>query len=153
MFKIICDTREKIAWSFSSNFCEELVHKKLDTGDYSIEGLEDKLCIERKKSISEFAGNVSSSAFLNELERMRKYEYKYLILEFSVDDVLQFPLGCGIPKQKRRLIKISAQYIMRRISEIQVEYGVHVIFAGDLDNALYIASNIMKRVYEKNTDS
>ena len=37
---------------------------------------------------------------------------------------------------------------MMRLSEIQVKYNIHVVFAGDRDNASYLVTNIMKRVYE-----
>ena len=46
-FKIIKDTREQEGYTFqpsSSRYhkCEGMVVRKLDTGDYSLEGLEDK---------------------------------------------------------------------------------------------------------------
>ena len=50
-FKIIKDTREQEGYTFqpsSSRYhkCEGMVVRKLDTGDYSLEGLEDKVCVE-----------------------------------------------------------------------------------------------------------
>lgn len=47
-FTIIVDTREQQPWTF-----EEYVvaNKKLDTGDYSIEGLQDFFAIERKRAL------------------------------------------------------------------------------------------------------
>ena len=47
-FNIIVDTREQKPWDFNDNF--NTTKAKLDTGDYSIEGLEHILCIERKCS-------------------------------------------------------------------------------------------------------
>jgi ERCC4-type nuclease len=150
MFKIIIDTREqKNLWSFHSNYCEDIIRRKLDTGDYSIEGLEHLLCLERKATVAEFAVNMRGDTFKRELARMQSYKYKFIIFEFGVDDILRFPIGSGIPKSKWESMRISPQFIMRFISEIQVIYGVHVVFAGDGDNAKYIASNIMKRVYEQ----
>ena len=48
-FKIIKDTREQEGYTFersSSRYhkCEGMVVRKLDTGEYSLEGLEDKKC-------------------------------------------------------------------------------------------------------------
>ena len=62
-FTIIKDTREQDGYTFESSSsryhtCNGMISRKLDTGDYSIEGLEDKLCIERKASVVEFANNV-----------------------------------------------------------------------------------------------
>ena len=36
----------------------DVIERKLETGDYSIEGMEDRICIERKASPSEIAINV-----------------------------------------------------------------------------------------------
>ena len=51
-FTIIKDTREQEGYTFepsSSRYhtCNGMVLEKLDTGDYSLKGLEDKICIER----------------------------------------------------------------------------------------------------------
>ena len=59
-YKVIKDTREQDGYTFESftgryTSCKGMVVKKLDTGDYSLEGLEDKLCIERKGRVSELA--------------------------------------------------------------------------------------------------
>ena len=54
-FTIIIDTREQQPWSFEDYV---VANKKLDTGDYSIEGLQDVFAIERKKSINEIANNI-----------------------------------------------------------------------------------------------
>ena len=88
-FLVIKDTRERDGWYFKeSNYCQGMVDKKLDTGDYSVEGLEDVLCIERKGSVSELANNIVDKRFDRELERMRDFKYKFLILEFSINDIM-----------------------------------------------------------------
>ena len=86
-FVVIRDTREhkNKGWYFKeSEFCQGMVEKKLDTGDYSIEGLEDVLCIERKASVSEIAANLVDKRFDRELDRMESFKYRFLILEFSL---------------------------------------------------------------------
>ncbi len=148
--KIVVDTREKQGiW----NFEEEVIVRKLRTGDYTIDGLEDFLCIERKKSVSEFSINTCEARFKDVLERMQQYRYRFIIFEFSMNDVLRFPIGSGIPKNRWDKLKLTSQFLMKRISEIQVNYEIDVIFAGDGSNAKYIAHNIMKRVYEKHSDN
>jgi ERCC4-type nuclease len=150
MFNVIVDTREQQPWSVgTSSDVEDIIVRKLDTGDYSIEGLEDKLCIERKKSVSELATNVSEKRFWAEMERMAKYKWRYLVLEFGIEDIAMFPVGSTIPQHKHHKVRIKGPYIMKCISKIQVDYNIDVIFAGDMDNARWVATNIMKRVYEK----
>ena len=73
-FTIIKDTREQDGYSFAASSsryhtCNGMVSRKLDTGDYSIEGLEDLICIERKGCAEELAQNLGQKkhAFLNEI--------------------------------------------------------------------------------------
>jgi len=149
-FTVIRDTREKVGvWDFSeSASIAETIERKLDTGDYSILGLEHILCIERKKSVAEFATNVNQPRFAQELKRMEKFPYKYIICEFPMSRIIEFPEGSGIPFPLLNQIKLSPQYFMRRVSEIQVINNINIIFAGSVDNGKYAAGNIMKRVYE-----
>ena len=148
MFNIIVDTREQTPWTFSSASVGEIKHQKLDTGDYSIEGLEDVLCIERKKSVAEIAGNVTDKRFTRELERMAKFRFKFLILEFDYYSIDIFPQGSGIPKPQQAKIKISGSYIMKVLSEIQTKYDIHVVTCMNDKYAEHVAINIMKRVSE-----
>ena len=148
-FLVIKDTRERDGWYFKeSNYCQGMVDKKLDTGDYSVEGLEDVLCIERKGSVSELANNIVDKRFDRELERMRSFEFRFLLLEFSLEDVRAFPVGSDIPKRTWDKLRVSGNFLMKKISEIQTCYGVHVIPCGDKFSAWHMASSIMKRVHE-----
>ena len=74
-FTIIIDTREQQPWTFNNH---TVANRKLDTGDYSIEGLENILCIERKKSASEFANNIVESRFKDVLMRMNQLKYSFI---------------------------------------------------------------------------
>lgn len=47
-FTIIVDTREQQPWTFDNY---TTASKKLDTGDYSIDGLQHVLAIERKRAL------------------------------------------------------------------------------------------------------
>jgi len=144
---IIIDTREQEGiWEFRGI---DTIFRKVDTGDYAIEGLEDKLCIERKRTVGELAKNVFEKRFKDVLTRMGDYPHRYMIFEFSVNDILRFPVGSNIPKAKWDRLKTTPQFLMRFISDIQVKYDIDVVFAGDRDNAIYVATNIMKRVNDK----
>lgn len=148
-FCVIKDTREKDGWDFpESNTCLGTVIKKLDTGDYSAKGYEDLVCIERKKSTSEIANNISQPRFKRELERMQKFKYRFLICEFSFRDVKQFPLNSGIPEKALANLKISSNYLMRCISEIQILYGINVVFADNRETAMHAVYNILRRISE-----
>lgn len=146
MFNVIIDTREQIPWEFEQF---SSASHKLDTGDYSIEGLENIFAIERKKTVSEIAQNLSESRFKDVLERLSKLKYKYMLCEFSIDDILKYPVGSNIPKSKWQYLKITSQYILKKLTEIQVQYDIHIIFCGDRHSARQYAQSLMKRVYDE----
>jgi hypothetical protein len=145
-FTVVIDTREQLPWEFGLHTTAK---KKLDTGDYSIEGLEHLLCIERKRSVSEVATNISEKRFKNVLERMSQIQYRFILLEFDLEDIYTFPVGSDIPKKLWEHLKISSKYILKYITEIQLNYGVNILFCGCSENAEKMAVSIMKRVYEK----
>tara|TARA_R110000824_G_scaffold14354_4_gene61121 strand:+ start:8147 stop:8611 length:465 start_codon:yes stop_codon:yes gene_type:complete len=147
-FNVIIDSREQKPLEFNSSAIDEIIVSKLDEGDYAIAGLEDKLCIERKASFMEVYKNVTEKRFWSEVQRMANYKYKFLVCEFSMSDVDGFPHNTGLPKKIWSKLQVTPQYVMMRLSEIQVKYNIHVVFAGDRDNASYLVTNIMKRVYE-----
>ena len=144
-FNIIIDTREQQAWEFPKH---TTANKKLDTGDYSLGGLEDILCIERKKSVSEIASNITEKRFEDVLERMTAYKYTYMIFEFSLTDVLMYPQGSEIPRHKWKYIRISPNFILKKLSEYMGKYNIRIIFGDSSKNAEKIAMALMRRVYE-----
>jgi hypothetical protein len=142
-FTIIVDTREQQPWEFEHY---AVAHRKLDTGDYSIEGLEELLGIERKKSVSEFANNITESRFKDVVMRMSQLKYSFLLLEFDLNDILIYPIGSTVPKRMWDKIKISPAFILKHILELQLNHNIKVIFCGDSDNARKMAEHILKKV-------
>ena len=91
-YTVIRDTREREGYHFSKfDKCQGMVVRKLDTGDYTLLGLEDKICIERKGCVEEVAINFGKKKkqFLAEIERMKEFPHKFILLEFSLEDLLQ----------------------------------------------------------------
>lgn len=145
--RIITDTHEKQALDFSNYEDEfEVINKKLATGDYTIEGLEDKLCIERKASVSEIARNVCEKRFKRELDRMLAFKYRFIVCEFSITDILRFPLNCDLPAKIKSKIKITGNFILACLTQFAVKYNIHIIYAGNKHTALEYIIHIFKRV-------
>jgi len=145
-FTIIVDTREQLPWEFGAHATAK---RKLDTGDYSIEGLENLLTIERKQSVSEIANNITEKRFPAFLERMSQIPHKFILFEFDLQDVYDFPVGSDIPKSKWDKLRVKNNYILKQISLFHIKYGIHTIFCGDSDNAEKMAVRIMRTVYDK----
>jgi ERCC4-type nuclease len=153
-FTVIKDTREQDGYYFSDfNRCAGMIEEKLDTGDYSILGLEDKICIERKGCVEELAINLGSKkyTFLDEIERMKTFPHKYLVLEFSLDDLLKFPEQSRIPIKNKLSVKITGRYMLKCLIEFELYNDVHVLFCGDKHSAFLAVSSIFKRVNEMYT--
>ena len=154
-YTVIKDTREQDGYTFEPfdgryTSCKGMVVRKLDTGDYSLEGLEDKLCIERKGRISELAINLGKdkARFMREIDRMTDFDFKFLILEFSLEDLMKFPVDSDIPEEKWKSMKVSNKYILKMLVEFQLFNNIHVVFAGNKRNAKFAINSILKRVNE-----
>jgi ERCC4-type nuclease len=150
-FWVIRDTREKVGfWDYpEDDRCYGTKSHKLNTGDYSVEGFENLLCIERKKTVSELVNNISEKRFKDVLQRMSTYKYKFIVLEFDLTDIARFPVGSGIPKSKWGYVSyIKPAFLLRYISELCINYGIQVIFASDKNNAEKMTYSIIKRVID-----
>ena len=147
-FTPIIDTREQYPFSFEeSEFCTKPIVIKLDSGDYSIAGYEDKLFIERKANVAELAVNFTQKRWKNELERVKDYRWKFLVCEFNYEHVLVFPQGSTIPEHRRKYLKVSPAFILACISNLQVQHGINVVMASNKFLANSVCLDIMKRVY------
>lgn len=149
-FNVIRDTQEKKNfWTFA-NYAEveQVIDCHLPTGDYTIEGLEDNLCIERKHNISELAKNITEARFERELKRMQDFYYPYLILEFGLDDVYNYPFVDSVHPIAKKKAKIRGPYIFKKLAEMTADYQIHLIPCGHPKYAENMVISIMKRVYE-----
>jgi ERCC4-type nuclease len=153
-YTVIKDTREQNGYYFPKNiFCEGSIDRKLDTGDYSIAGLEDKLCIERKGCIEELAINLGQKKhpFMAEIERMKKFPHKFIVLEFPMSDLLKFPEDTRIPVENKNSLKITGKYMLKCLIEFQLYENINVIFCDNKFNAFVVVCSIMKRINEMYT--
>lgn len=122
-FTIIQDTREKKPWTFqATGSVQDVKVSKLDTGDYSVEGMEDIFMVERKASVDEVFMNLGVQwvRFEKEMERAQSFKYKYLVIEATMREVYR----------GSRYSKMSGRFIMARLVHLQLKYDVQVIFAG-----------------------
>ncbi len=147
-FTVIVDTREKQPWELNSARVLGREFRKLDTGDYTVEGLEDKLCIDRKANVNEIAGNITQVRFKKELVRIKEFPHAFLILEASAQDVLDYPHSSNLPPKILKKIKINGNFLMRCLNRMQIKYNFNIIYAGNRENAQRIAVNLMEDVLE-----
>ncbi len=171
-YTVIQDTREQEGWFFTPyDRCDGMEIGTLQTGDYTLKGYEEVVCVERKASPSEIANNLGKKkqVFYNEIERMREFPFRYIILEFSASDLINYPLslldekdrdiwekhrlGDGpLPSYKRfqvvKQTKITGKYLLKALLEIGIKYEVQILFADNKKNAFTICNSIFKRLAE-----
>jgi ERCC4-type nuclease len=114
---VVIDTREQLPYMFPG--CRVSI-RKLDAGDYSLEGYEDVVSIERK-SASDFFGSITQDRdrFERELERLKSYKFKALIIEDEEQNIL-------CPEMYGRGIKGNSVY--GSIIAMEIKYGLHVYY-------------------------
>lgn len=88
-FVVVCDTREKIPYEFSTDV--EVVSEKLDTGDYTIQGFEDVFAVERK-SLPDLLKSITweRERFKAEIVRADALLGFVVVVECPVRDILNW---------------------------------------------------------------
>ena len=153
-YKVIIDTREQQPYSFEpSDTCEGFCVEKLDEGDYSIEGYKGILAVERKRNTSEWAQNIIDPRFERELIRLEGLKWSFCLLEFSLDDILSFPVNSGIPEYKWSKIKITPSFILKKTIEFQTKYKTKFILCGSRGNAFQTLTAIFKGIIRGEVES
>lgn len=93
-FTIIVDTREQLPYRFDDVRVDRRKSfiwtqtKTLSTGDYSIAGFEDKICVERK-SLVDLYGTLGSGRdrFEREFERMQDLDLSLVVVEATWKEI------------------------------------------------------------------
>jgi ERCC4-type nuclease len=137
---IIVDTREKKGWDWEGDESwGGIIHRKLEVGDYSIEGLEDIVTIERKLGADELYGNftVDKERIFAEFELMKDYRVKIVMIEQTLEEVLN-PLSYFVNKKNpktgkpinRKSPKMPPAVVASNLTNLMLEYDIQVIFGG-----------------------
>lgn len=146
---IIQDTRERIGWWYEpDDIFLGTISSKLEYGDYSIEGLEDKIFIDRKKSVTELARNIFEPRFENLLKNISSRPYRFIICEFALEDILNYPFGCKLPLKIKNKIKVRGGFLQSVIIKYIINYNINFIFAGDNKKAKCFCYAILKQIYK-----
>jgi hypothetical protein len=140
-------------WIFpQTETCAGTVERNLFTGDYSLDGYYDNkiFVIERKGSVAEFVGNISQTEkwadFKDELARLEEFRFPFIICEFPYSLIETYPKGSGIPQGLWPSIRVTPQFLVKRLWEIELKFKTKIRFAdrGGRD----CASSLFKRIIE-----
>jgi len=161
-FTVVIDTREQAPWLFQGFRCDASQKSKrkgheddlppallvktevktLSTGDYSIVGLENSVCVERK-SLEDLYGTLGSGRdrFERELERMSQFDVAHVVVEASWPDAIRHP-----PSHSR----LSPVTVFRSINAWEQEFpNIHWQFMGERVYAEHKCFRILDRYWKQ----
>jgi hypothetical protein len=149
---------EQQPWKFrKSAYCDGSVQATLKTGDYTIEGYEEIICVERKGCASEFYKNICTAdakRFRRELDRMSDFAHAFVILCFPLNELIAYPWKSDLPRGIKFKIGNKGDFYLRQFVQLQIDYpNINFLLCGDSENAQKTVNSIFKRIvenYEKN---
>jgi ERCC4-type nuclease len=115
---IIIDTREQEPYSFEPRLAAA-VRRALPAGDYSVEGLEGRVAVERK-TLDDFVSTVihARQRFRDELRKLAEYRAACVVVEAGVSDILL----------KRYRGEAHPNAVVGNALSIILDFGVPVFF-------------------------
>jgi ERCC4-type nuclease len=122
---VIVDTREKTPFTFNDheNWIAGTAQRKLNAGDYSVEGMEDLLTLERK-SLSDLITTLMQcrTTFLKVCERLVRYRWRAILVEASYEDI-KSPYGEDLWTQA------SPNAVSGTLDAVEARFQIPVIYA------------------------
>jgi len=116
---LVVDTREQDALFKKPPKGLLMVRDTLEVGDYSLKGFEGKVTLERKTILDllNCLGN-DRERFKRELERMKEFEFKGILVEGNEDDLYQH----------HDFSLMHPEAIRQSVVSIEIRHGVHFYF-------------------------
>lgn len=128
-----------------------LVRKKLDAGDYSAPGLESVVAFERK-TLQDLIGTLfgtrtnalgegvsNCERFVAELERLRSFERRAIVVEDSIDAV----------RMHQYRSRTAPKTVLARLYSFWVDYDIPVIWAGSRAGAEHFVGTTLARIADQ----
>jgi ERCC4-type nuclease len=135
----IVDTREQEPLSFEPESVA-VIRRALPAGDYSIEGQEDSVAVERK-SLADFVSTVirGRERFHKELKRLADYESACIVVEADLADIIEGKYVSGAHPNS----------VLGAAISIIVDFGIPVFFCGSRQAACRFVEAYLLRFHKK----
>jgi len=141
-FVILIDTREKQPLFQTKREGLVTISTKLDTGDYSLEGFKDKVCVELKRlsDFDSFIGRERVKKTIPKLQRMKEMDWSALVIEESEHKLFS----------KRKYGKMTPAHAKGFLAMVDVSFGISCYWssnAGEVEDwILYRLVHVYKRL-------
>lgn len=135
--RLIVDSREQAPYSFSDEkYDVSLETGTLQSGDYSLAGLTDRVAIERK-SLDDLACTLTAGRerFERELVRARGLDRFWLVVEGDMDQVARHEYRS----------KMHPAALIQSVFAFQARYGLSVVWAGNRDRGEYATYSLLEK--------
>jgi ERCC4-type nuclease len=135
---ILIDSREKAELRFSGAVDTETV--LLPVGDYSLRGATDSVVIERKRGgeLQSCCGT-DRERFIEQIERMRSYPVRHLVIEATVDDIV-----CGVFRSR-----IAPLSVIGTLAKFTSDWQIPCWFCGDAKTTALVVERILMREFKR----
>jgi ERCC4-type nuclease len=136
---VVIDTREQEAYGFDPGEVTS-VRRALPAGDYSLDGHEAAVAIERK-SLEDFVTSAirDRERFGRELRALSGYDLGCVVVEATVEDILAHRYRSGA----------HPHAVLGAALSIIVDHGVPVYFCGDRQIACRFVAGLLLRYHRK----
>ncbi|MEA3364861.1 MAG: ERCC4 domain-containing protein [Candidatus Hydrogenedentes bacterium] len=136
---VVVDTREQEPYVFDPR-CVAVTRRALPAGDYSIEGREDSVAVERK-TLEDFVSTVirSRKRFTRELQRLAGYEAACIVVEADLSDILG----------GRYRSRAHPNAVLGTVLSIVVDFDIPVFFCSDRQAACRFVEGFLLRFHRK----
>ena len=136
---VVVDTREQEPYVFDPQ-CVAVTRRALPAGDYSIEGREDSVAVERK-TLEDFVSTVirSRKQFTRELQCLAGYEAACIVVEADLSDILGGRYRSGA----------HPNAVLGTILSIVVDFDIPVFFCSDRQAACRFVEGFLLRFHRK----
>ena len=133
-YVVVVDTREQKPYKFN-NF----IVKKLDIGDYSIEGYEDIIAIERK-TLADWISSVTKN---------RKQMEEKIIIAKEKLSYYTIVIESDLPKmwKKSRYSKVAPVAYINTAIKWSVKYNLPIFFSSTASQGNYLTKNLLQGFY------
>lgn len=135
---LIIDTREQLPYQFKAfeDQFEHTIRGTLKAGDYSLEGYQGRIAVERK-SLGDLVNTIvhGRERFKRELTKLSAMDYAAIVVEASLKEV----------SSPYSFSQAKPQSVVGSLQSFSLLYGVHIVFANDRHNAeSWIANTLLK---------
>jgi len=137
---ILIDTREPDPHPWQGYFSGTTTRGTLETGDFSLLGCQEWVCLERK-ALNDLIGCLTTSRerFTKELQRAARVRDFYVIVEASYAELLQGHYHSAM----------NPKSAWESVIALQQRYGIPFLFAGSVEVAARLAESILLRWFKE----